>query len=61
MDKKDHVILDFGNKKWRMWRSLNNIHRARGPAVESDDGTKQWWEHGSFKRCEKPGKGVSRG
>jgi len=39
------------------WR-VEDLHRADGPAVEGDDGTKEWWEHGVLLRGQYSGSWI---
>ena len=45
-------IDSFGRKTWKNKNGL--LHRLDGPAVEWNDGTKEWWQNGSLHRLDGP-------
>lgn len=51
--------MSFSSRLWGTWVSgiaSEDLHRANGPAVEGDDGTKEWWEHGRLLRAQYSGR-----
>ena len=46
------TISKNGRKKWRDEKGA--LHREEGPAVEGEDGFKQWWLHGVRHREDGP-------
>jgi hypothetical protein len=41
-------MTDDGNKFWR--NDSGELHREDGPAIEWDDGSKEWWVNGKLHR-----------
>lgn len=40
---------------YRIWlNDQGRTHREEGPAIEWDDGSKEWWEHGKRHRENEP-------
>ena len=51
MSKSTSKIL---NDRIEWHNSKGELHREDGPAIERDDGTKQWWRNGKLHRLDGP-------
>jgi hypothetical protein len=52
-DDKDHIPGTYWFMDDRAI-SVNNLHRIGGPAIERDDGRKEWYENGKRHRIDGP-------
>lgn len=56
MNKPTHCYLP--GRAWRNWLGKHGelvLHRVDGPAVENDDGRKEWWVRGKYVAYEYDG------
>jgi len=55
MDEELSITIDkYGSKYWR--NEKGQIHRLDGPAVEYNNGDKEWYQNGSLHRLDGPAK-----
>jgi hypothetical protein len=53
MDEELSITIDkYGTKYWR--NEKRQIHRLDGPAVEYNNGDKEWYQNGSLHRLDGP-------
>jgi len=53
-DEESILTIDnkYGNKQWR--NKNRELHRIDGPAIETTNGTKYWYQNGRLHRIEGP-------
>jgi len=53
MDNRVYVSIDAWSRK--IWQNKKGeYHRLDGPAIESSNGGKEWWEYGKLHRLSGP-------
>lgn len=50
--EKSTMTYKNGTKEWRLWNG--KLHRIGGPALEYEDGTKEWYLNGLRHRTDGP-------
>ena len=46
------VVNEYGNRRY--YNSAGYLHRTNGPAIETSNGYKSWWQDGELHRTDGP-------